>query len=556
MDQSEQYEFSNSVSEIKEYIYLLWSWAWLIVLAGILAGGAAYAFSINTIPIYETSTRLLVSDPPILRSLDYSSMINSYAMTSTYAEMIVDRPVMQGVIDRLKLKIAPEMLKEQISVEKVRDTQLLVISVQDPNPTLAARIADTTAEVFTERINELQSERYADTRQGLAKQVSDMEQQIEATNQAIAVETNASKQLQLEARLTEYRRLFSNLVTSFEQVRLAEAQTSTTIVVSETAAIPSSPISPRTARNIGLAAATGLLLAAGLVFTFNALDDTIKNPEDVRQRFNLPILGVIASHKTVDGQLISIAQPRSPVVESFRSMRTNLTFTSVDKPLQRVMVTSPTPQIGKTTVVSNLGVVFAQGEKKVVLLDADLRRPQVHSRFGIQNNVGLSNLFLRPADVLLYGAALKCNVPNLAVITSGGQTPNPSELLSSLKMDEILKRLSEVYELILVDTPPVLTVTDATALAPAMDGVIVVVKPGVTRNNDLQMTIEQLQTVGGRVLGLVLNEVNPRSRRYGYYYHRYYSKYIYYYNESGKRKKVKQPKPTAQPSQTAKKRIA
>lgn len=533
----DQNEYSTFASEIMEYVHVFWAWAWLIILAGILAAGAAFVYSMRSIPIYQTSTRLLISQPPISRSIDYSSMVDSYYITETYAEMLVDRPVLEGVIETLGLATTPGALKGQILVEIVRNTQLLVIKVTDTDPYRAAQIADTTATVFTDRINELQSQRYADTRENLAQQIQMMEQQIEETNRAIAGTSVESKLAQLETRLTEYRQLYSNLVTSYEEVRLAEAQTKTTIVISEPAAINTSPISPRTYRNTLLAGLLGMMLAAGFVFAINALDDTIKNPDEVRRRFNLPLLGVIASHKVPAGKPISEAQPRSPVAESFRALRTNLTYSLVDKPLQRVMVTSPTPQLGKSTVLSNLAVVLIQSERKVVVLDADLRRPQIHRIFNIQNSIGLSNLFLRDSDVLLYGVVQMTSSNRLAVIPAGGVPPNPSELLTSKRMLEILVRLNQDYELILVDSPPVLTVTDAAALAPVMDGVIIVAKPGVTKIRELEQTIEQLNRVGGRVLGVVLNEVNPRSRRYGYYYGRYYSKYGYGYAENGKSKK-------------------
>jgi non-specific protein-tyrosine kinase len=532
MQQFEPEDTSSSLLDIKEYAYLLWSWAWLIVMAGILAGAAAYIVSIQTTPVYETSTRLLVSDPPTMRSLDTTSMVSGTTMTGTYAEMLVDRPVLQGVIDKLGLAMTSDDLKPHVSVEIVRNTQLLLVKVQDTNPLQAADIANALAVVFTDRIRELQSQRYAATQEGLAQQVKEMEKQVNDTTQAIARETGAAEQLQLEARLTEYRRLYSNLVTNFEQVRLAEAQTSTNVFVSEPASVPREPVSPKTARNTLLALLAGMLLAAGLVFTIDTLDDSIKNPEEIRQKFNLPILGVVSSHQIIEGKPISLAQPRSPVAEAFRSLRTNLTYASVDRPLRRILITSATPQEGKTTISSNLAVVLAQGEKKAVLIDADMRRPTVHQKFGLPNRVGLSGLFVRPLDSL-FGVVQNAGVPGLSIIPSGSLPPNPSELLTSRRMTEILDRLNQDFELVLIDTPPVLTVTDAVALAPIMDGVVLVAKPGVTKLSAFRQTLEQLQAVGARILGVVLNEVNPSSRKYGYYYNRYYSKYSHYYDTDG-----------------------
>ncbi|MBN2117230.1 MAG: polysaccharide biosynthesis tyrosine autokinase [Anaerolineales bacterium] len=539
MNQIEQNEGSDSADGIREILYLFWAWAWLIVLVGMLAGFITSIVSMRTTPIYQSSTRLLVSDPPAMRSIDYTGIVNSQTVTRTYAEMLEERPVLQGVIDQLSLPTTPEELKETISVELIRDTQLLVVIVEHPSPVLAAEIANTIAKVFTDRIRELQSQRYAASRESLAQQVSDMGKQIEMTNQALANGIEPDQKVQLEARLTEYQRLYSNLVTNYEQVRLAEAQTSTNVVVSEPATIPTVPVSPKTVRNTLLAVAAGMLFAAGMVFTFDTLDDTIKNPDEIRRMFGLSILGMIARHESLDEKPISLVQPRSPVSESFRALRTNTIFAGVDKPLYRILVTSATPQEGKTTVSANLAVVLAQGERKVVVIDADLRRPQIHRKFGLYNRVGLSNLFLlmRPLDSLPQGVIQYSAAAKLAVVTSGKLPPNPAELLTSQKMSQFLDMLSQEYDIILIDTPPVLTVTDAAALAPCVDGVLLVTMPGKTRLRDFQQAFEQLQTVGARVLGVVLNEVDQRNRKYGYYYNRYYSKYSYYYGDSDRKKR-------------------
>jgi non-specific protein-tyrosine kinase len=540
MNEFELNDGPESVDGFREIFYLFWAWLWVIIVAGLLSGVMAYLVAMRTAPIYQTTTRLLVSDPPAMRSIDYTGIVSSQTMTHTYAEMLVERPVLQGVIDQLGLPKTPEQLRESISVELVRDTQLLVVSVEDRSPTLAAEIANTIAKVFTVRIRELQSQRYAATRESLAQQVSDMEQQIEATNQALLANGHdPEQQMQLEARLTEYQRLYSNLVTNYEQVRLAEAQTSTNVVVSEPAIVPTTPISPQTTRNIILSTLTGMLFAAGMIFAADTLDDTIKNPEELRQKFGLSILGLIAWHESRDEKPISLSQPRSPVTESFRALRTNTTFAGVDKPLRRVLITSATPQEGKTTITANLAIVLAQSEKKVALIDADLRRPQLHRRFQLHNRIGLSDLFLltRPLESIPHGILHRLEAANLAVVTAGKLPPNPAELLTSQKMSHFLDLLNQEYDLILIDTPPVLSVTDAAALAPSMDGIILVAKPGITKLKDFQQTLEQLQAVNARVLGVVLNEVNPRNRRYGYYYNRYYSKYSY----DEENKKMKSP---------------
>jgi len=539
MEQIERGEISESPIDIKEYFYLFWSWAWLILLAGVVAGVAAYIISIHITPVYEASTHLLVSAPSDISGVNLSALVTTQTMTDTYSQMLLDRPVLQGVIDQLKLNTTPEELKKSIKVDVVLNTQLLVITVDNTNPARAADIANGMAVIFIERIGQLQSQRFAASRDGLAKQVSDMEGQIKDTDNQIAYARDPSTLQQLQARLTQYQTIYSGLVTSYEQVRLAEEQTNTNVVVSEPANVPSIPVSPKTILNILLSLFAGMLLAAGVVFARDTFDDTIKNPEDIRKKFNLPILGVIDSHETTEGKPIALSEPRSPTAEAFRSLRTNITFMSaanVDAPLRRILVTSAMPQDGKTTVASNLAVVLAQGDKKTLLIDADLRRPTVQMQFGLLNRIGLSDLFVRPLDAS-SSVIQSITVPGLSVITSGGLPPNPSELLTSKMMGQILDRLNQVFDLIVIDSPPVLTVTDAAALAPAMDGVILVVKPGTTKMSAFQQALEQLRGVGAHVLGVVLNEVNPASRKYGYYYNRYYSNY--YVKDGNKRKKMK-----------------
>jgi non-specific protein-tyrosine kinase len=436
-------------------------------------------------------------------------------------------------------------------VDIVPNTQLLVVNASDPNPAQAAKIANAMASVFTGRILQLQSDRYAASLDGLQKQITDMDQQITATNNTITASSDPATLLQLQARLTQYRSIYASLVTNYEQVRLAEEQTSTSVVVSQPAAVSTVPVSPKTSRNTLLAVVAGMLLAAGAVFAIDTLDDTVKNPEEIRRKFNLPILGMIAWHEQIHEKPIVLAEPRSPTAEAFRSLRTNITFASVDTPLRRIMITSPTPQDGKTTISANLAVVLAQGEKKVILLDADLRRPYIHHKFGLFNRFGLTNLFVDSLNG--FESVTQFNsVANLGLITTGPLPPNPAELLSSIKMTHILDLLNKEYDLVLVDTPPLLSVTDASALAPAMDGVIMVVKPGVTKISALQQSLEQLRAVGAHVLGVVLNEVNPSSRKYGYYYNRYYSKYSHYY-EGKDGTKHKRTKETANSKQAPEK---
>jgi non-specific protein-tyrosine kinase len=273
----------------------------------------------------------------------------------------------------------------------------------------------------------------------------------------------------------------------------------------------------------------GLMLGVGLVYLIDIMDDTL-SPEDVNRQLGLPVLGVISRHQIENGIPVVKNQPRSPVAEAFRSLRTNIQFASVDKPLRTLLITSPSPQDGKSTVAVNLGASLAQSGYKVALVETDLRRPQVHKRLGLTNREGISGMFVQ-SKIVLNGALRETPIENLYALTSGALPPNPSELLGSEKMFEILNLVGERADIILLDSPPVMAVTDAAVLAPRVDGVLLVVKPGSTKLAACRQAIDQLQRVGANILGVVLNDVELTRSRYHYYRGYYYTYYDKYYND-------------------------
>jgi capsular exopolysaccharide synthesis family protein len=226
-------------------------------------------------------------------------------------------------------------------------------------------------------------------------------------------------------------------------------------------------------------------------------------------------------------------QPRSPVSEAFRALRTNLEFSSVDSPLKTILVSSSGEGEGKTTVASNLAIILSQGGKKVLLLDADLRRPNVHKQFSIPNRVGLSDLIRGRMDVEDV-IQVPENIKKLSIITSGSLPPNPAELLGSLKMGLILDSLKSIFDVIVIDTPPML-VSDAQILSSRVDGILFVVRPGKTHIDVAKSPLEELKRIDARVVGVVLNRI-PRNRGYYYGGYRYYSPYYssngYHYTET------------------------
>jgi capsular exopolysaccharide synthesis family protein len=520
MDKSLEPQMEKSLDLRYYFSIFLQKW-WLILIVTLVAGAANFFISSRMTPIYQSSTTVLVNEAPGTKSVDYTSVLMSKQLTSTYSLMMANDLVLRKAADQIGLANPLEEIKKWITVTPVRDTQIIQVTVDTTNPELSSKIANAVVAGFAVQIQDIQTQRFVQSKATLEMQIADTEKQISTFSMQADEAINADEKNRLDAKVTQYREIYSNLLLSYEQVRLSEAQAVSSVVQVEPATPNLTPVKPKVMQNTLLAALVGFLIAIGIIVILEAIDDTIKNPEELNRKFNTPILGVIARHDIVEGRPISEAEPRSPVAESFRALRTNVNFASVDAPLRRIVITSPTPSDGKSTIAANLAVVIAQSEKKVVLIDADMRRPKIHIFFGLANRFGLSDMFLQPIEKI--GDALQStNSTRLAVITSGSLPPNPSELLTSQRMGMIFEKLLQGFDTILIDTPPILSVTDAAALAQGVDGVILVIKPGTTKMSAFRLSINTLRTVKANILGVVLNEVNPTNRRYGYYYNHYY----------------------------------
>lgn len=337
----------------------------------------------------------------------------------------------------------------------------------------------------------------------------------------------------LKTTLNLYQQIYIASINNLETLKLAKAQNTPTVMQVETAVKPTVPISPKPAQTALLGAAIGLFIVAALVFLIEFLDDTLKTPDEIKDLLEVPVIGFIGelkhNEKKSDNALgVYVAKnPRSPVAEAFRSLRTNLEYSSVDNPVKTVLVTSSGESEGKSTVAANLAIVEAQSGKAVVIVDADMRRPKVHVQFNKPNRMGLSDVV---TGKLSLDDVLKTydQVANLSIITCGTIPPNPSELLGSERMSHTLKDLEKRFDIIILDTSPMI-VSDPQILSSKVDGVIFVLVPGQTRAITALRPIEELKRIGSKILGVVANKI-PKNRDYYYGGYNYYSPYSNHYS--------------------------
>ena len=511
--------------ELRQYLNLLWKWAWLILLCMALSAGSAYLVTSRQPPTYQASTTLLITQGTA-STTDYSAITLAERLASTYARMMTSRPVMDETMRRLNLSL----WTANVSVTPVRDTSLLVLRVVDLDPALAKDIANTIPAVFAQQNEDLQLERYSSSKENLAKQLEVVNADI-ATAQAqldtlrAAPTPDQAEISRANDALVQYRTTYANLLRSYEDIRVAEARLMDTVTVVESAAL-SSMVASKTMTNTLLAAVVGAMLAVGVAFLIEYLDDTVKTPDDVTRETQLSTFGAIVNFRKFSpngmGPIVA-ARSKSSIAEAYRVLRTNLQFSAMGmgQAGALLLVTSAQPQEGKTTSLANLGVSLAQAGKRVLLVDTDLRRPSLHEQFELPNEVGVTSLLLeREAD--LERALQATPVEGLRVLTSGRSPANPAEVLSFPETAALLERLRPLADYVLLDSPPVLSVADASILAQRADGVLLVVEMGRTRTDMFRRAVAALESVKAHLMGVVLNKVSVRAGGYGYYHYYYY----------------------------------
>lgn len=333
-------------------------------------------------------------------------------------------------------------------------------------------------------------------------------------------------------RAHEYNlRLYEIALKSLKESGLSGSTRLNNVSMLDAALPPGGPSKPNTRNMMMMGALLGLLLGLGLAFGLELLDNTINSQEQIEEKLGLTFLGIVPSiDEKIDGprDLIVANAPKSAVAECCRAIRTNLLFMSPEKPLKSILVTSAGPRDGKTTTAVSLAITMAKSGNRVLLVDADLRRPRVHSAFTVPNGDGLSSLILGRGTLDAF--VKSSGIDGLSLLTCGPVPPNPAELLHTQSFIDLMKQMTTQFDRVIIDSPPVGAVSDAVVMSTHVDGTVVVLKSGVTSKDMAKRTVRSLNDVKARLLGAILNDIDLEDRQAGGYY--YYTKYGYYYGDS------------------------
>jgi len=494
--------------ELKKYLFPLRRWWWLLVAATLVAGVSSFLVTLQQPPVFQAKATLMIGRAIEDPNPSASQFWLGQQLATSYADIANRDVVRQATMNALGLDWLPAY-----KARSLPNSQLIEIAVTDTSPERAQAVA---AELANQLILQSPTGARPEEQNRLAfisQQLDTLETQIKSTQDEIKklqIElgnmvsarqiTDTQNQITaLQAKLSTLQGNYANLLAN------TQGGAVNTLSVIEPATVPKKPIGPFQATAVAVASLIGFALAAAAAYLLEYLDNTLKSPQDVKRIFNYPILGYIAEDdQWIKDRPLVAENPRHPIAEAFRSLRTNLEFSAVDKPLKTILITSSDADEGKTSVAANLAASMAQADKKVVLIDADLRQPNLHRLMGIPNENGLSDVFR--GRVSLQDALRMWRNEKIAVISGGAPPPNPAELLASQKMDQILNNLKEITDVVIVDGPPFL-VTDAAVLSSKVDGVLVVARPGYTEQAAAEAMVEQLERSGARVLGVVLNRI-------------------------------------------------
>jgi len=509
---------------ITRLLDIVWRWTWLIVLGTLLAGGIGWLASRRATPMYEATARLLVTQVVIPGVSTYQDSTTIDRQARSYSELLSSWPVLQEAIRQLGLPLAPETLAKRVTTSMVKDTQFLEVTVQDETPGGAAAIANRIADVFIARNRDLQAGVGQDAQQQIVQELADTRAKVDdASSRLAALRANpgasadANGQVALvQGELTQYQQLYYQLLDIQQRMALEQSRGASSIAVVDPARAPAAPLGPGPRQNALIAALAGLLLCVGVVTLIEFLDDRVRDPNELREGLSLTPLTILGRHRGRTDMVLNPADltGKNTFAEALRLLRTNLDFLAQGQS-QVLVLSSALEGEGKSTVATNLAITEVQAGKRVVLIDADLRKPSVHRAFGVPNTQGLSTYLSQPQGVV--GPVFQAGPLGLRLLTSGPIPPNPSELLGSARMAVLLDNLRGQADIVIIDSAPILPVADTLALQRHVDGVILVLDVRRTGMKTLGRAVERLRQVSANMVGVVLNrDRRNKADYYGY----------------------------------------
>ena len=442
----------------------------LILIIFVVAIGIALGVTAVTPKSYQATTQLYVaSNLSGDASTQYQQQISAQTIVGTLAQIVNNDTTADDVINDLHLTISKAVLKSKITADATPSTSLLNIHVTDADPSVAAAIANSVAKHFTT----------------YAEQINPLDQRT-ATGGTASVPSSSTL----------------------------------TLSVTSPATAPSKPSSPNTVLNLALGIVLGLLLGAGCAVGRDVLDNRIKDPDKLSEVAKAPVMGVVVDDPKTDRHPIATrAGNRNIRAENFRQLRANLQFANVDNHPRVIAITSSVSTEGKTTVAINLASTLAEAGFSVCLVDADLRRPSVAKVLGLVSPVGLTSVLIHQIEL---GEVLQHAGSSLYVLTSGPTPPNPSEVLASSYVRDVIRSLLDKVDYVIIDTAPLLPVADGSEVAALADGTLLVARQGLTTDNNIKRAVATLGRVDAKLLGVVLNRMPLRRNQneYGYTYYR------------------------------------
>jgi len=509
--------------EIRDYIRLVLRWWWLLVISAIIPMMVTYYFVSRRQDVYQAKATILVGTSLQDPDPDPRQMSLSNTLAAAYAEMVRQRPVLEAVIERLGLESTPDQLASQISTWIHSRAQLLEIQVTDANPEAAALIANALADELIRRSpasgggDPEQQEFVRSQLEELQAKIKSLGEDINDLTASLSGLTSAAEIQQVQdqiAELEEVRSVYQSAYADLLDVYRAESPN--VLSLFDPAVVPQKPIPSKTKLIVAIAGAAGLGLALGAIFIMEYLDTSVHwEGEGMQSLLDMPLLGVVpqvTQRKALlsDG-LRTTHNPLSPVMEGVRAVRANVFLMRPDQPFRTLLLTSPGTSEGKSLILANLAVVLAAAGDRVIVVDADLRKPALHEMFDQPNVLGLADVLNShsPANEDFSSIPLQeTGFDNVYLLPGGHAALDPATLLTSSRLPALLEFLKDQADVILMDSPPVLGPPDATVLATRAEGTILVVSAGFTGRRMVQQARDRLRgQKGANLLGLVMNRV-------------------------------------------------